>query len=101
MTQSAVATEVPSTKSSLGRAGPSRRLVKLLGYWCLAALAVSAARIWLPQSAQLLQTLWWTAGALLIGAALLDFLTGRRVLGLGANANCPVIWPWACVTVRD
>ncbi|QFT56790.1 DUF58 domain-containing protein [Microbulbifer sp. THAF38] len=89
MTQSAVATEVPSTKSSLGRAGPSRRLVKLLGYWCLAALAVSAARIWLPQSAQLLQTLWWTAGALLIGAALLDFLTGRRVLGLGGERKLP------------
>lgn len=68
---------------------PSRRLVRLLGYWCLAALLVSAARIWLPQSAGAAATLWWTAGALLLGAALLDWLTGRRVRGLVGERTLP------------
>lgn len=68
---------------------PSRRLVMLLGYWCLAALMVSAARIWFPQSAVSLEYLWWTAGALLLGGALLDFLTGRRVAGLEAQRRLP------------
>ncbi|SEA14213.1 DUF58 domain-containing protein [Microbulbifer marinus] len=69
--------------------GPSRRLVRLLGYWCLAALAVSGARIWQPQSAAALENLWWLAGSLLLAAALLDFLTGRRVQGLQGERQLP------------
>lgn len=68
---------------------PSRRLVRLLGYWCLAALAISAARIWLPQGAGAVAAIWWTAGALLLGAALLDWLTGRRVTGLMGERSLP------------
>ncbi|MCX2833765.1 DUF58 domain-containing protein [Microbulbifer thermotolerans] len=68
---------------------PSRRLVALLGYWSLAALAVTAARIWSPPSATALANLWWCAGALLFGAALLDFLTGRRVVGLEGSRRPP------------
>ncbi|GAB2875302.1 DUF58 domain-containing protein [Microbulbifer echini] len=89
MTQSVAATEVSSAEPRLGRPGPSHRLIKLLGYWCLTALAVSAARIWLPQSADLVVSLWWTGGGLLIGAALLDLLTGRRVKGLEGARKLP------------
>ncbi|WP_193192829.1 DUF58 domain-containing protein [Microbulbifer taiwanensis] len=69
--------------------GPSRRLVALLGYWCLAALLISAARIWQPQAAAALENIWWGAGALLLGAALLDLLTGRRVRGLDGARQLP------------
>ncbi|MFA0809761.1 DUF58 domain-containing protein [Microbulbifer epialgicus] len=89
MTQSAAATETQKTLPQNGRRGPSRRLVKLLAYWCLAALAISAARIWFPESSALIETAWWTGGALLIGAALLDFLTSRRVMGLEGERRLP------------
>ncbi|MGL6162455.1 DUF58 domain-containing protein [Microbulbifer sp.] len=68
---------------------PSRRLVILLGYWCLAALAVSAARIWLPRAADGLAAAWWCAGALLLGAALLDWLVGRKVWGAEGERRLP------------
>ncbi|MEX2963323.1 DUF58 domain-containing protein [Microbulbifer sp. TYP-18] len=61
---------------------PSRRLVTLLGCWCLAALAIAAARIGWPQLAGAIGNLWWLAGVLLCGGALLDGFTGRRVRGL-------------------
>ncbi|WP_323846347.1 DUF58 domain-containing protein [Microbulbifer magnicolonia] len=75
--------------AQVGRTGPGPRLVRLLGFWCLAALAVSAARIWQPQGAAALENLWWLAGALLCAAALLDFLTGRSVAGLEAERRLP------------
>jgi len=70
-------------------ARPSRRLVTLLGYWCLAALAISAARIWLPDAAPAVAVLWWLAGALLLAAALLDWATGSRVRGLQGRRQLP------------
>jgi len=90
LTDSAAVTE-KSTDIPAQAAGirPSRRLVALLGYWCLAALAVSAARIWFAQSAAALENLWWSAGALLLAAALLDLLTGRRVAGLEGERQLP------------
>ncbi|WKD50232.1 DUF58 domain-containing protein [Microbulbifer spongiae] len=89
MTQSAAATEMQATPIQNGRPGPSQRLVKLLGYWCLAALAISSARIWLPAATGLLEAAWWTGGILLIGAALLDFLTGRRITDLAGERRLP------------
>ncbi|WP_346838058.1 DUF58 domain-containing protein [Microbulbifer sp. SAOS-129_SWC] len=70
-------------------ARPSPRLVVLLGYWCLAALAITAARLWLPDAAPAIATLWWAAGALLLAAALLDWTTGRRVRGLQGLRQVP------------
>jgi len=88
VTQSAAA-EVQTSSTQIGRPGPSRRLVKLLGYWCLAALTISVARIWLPDTASFIETTWWTGSALLIGAALLDFLTGRRITDLEGERRLP------------
>ncbi|WP_193162949.1 DUF58 domain-containing protein, partial [Microbulbifer hainanensis] len=70
-------------------ARPSNRLVKLLDYWCLAALAISATRIWMPQGAATVADLWWGVGALLLAAALLDWLTGNRVRGLQGARRLP------------
>ncbi|WP_445365258.1 DUF58 domain-containing protein [Microbulbifer sp. ANSA001] len=89
MTQSAAATEAQTAPIQHGHPGPSQRLVKLLSYWCLAALVISIARIWIPAATALIETAWWTGGTLLIGAALLDFLTGRRITGLEGERRLP------------
>ncbi|WP_444892284.1 DUF58 domain-containing protein [Microbulbifer sp. TRSA001] len=89
MTQTVTATEQQAAPAQSGRTGPSPRLVKLLGYWCLAALAITAARIWFPQAGSFIGNLWWGTSALLISATLLDYLTGYRVTGLQGLRRLP------------
>ncbi|MCO1332749.1 DUF58 domain-containing protein [Microbulbifer sp. OS29] len=89
MIQTAAATESQTAPAQTGRTGPSQRLVKWLGYWCLSALIISAARIWLPQTGEFIGNLWWTASALLLASALLDFTTGCRVTGLQGLRRLP------------
>lgn len=68
---------------------PSPLLIRLLLIACACALAVSAARIWWPQVAASLATLWWLGLALLAFTALLDFATGRRPQGLSGHRTLP------------
>lgn len=68
---------------------PSARLIRLLLWACGAALAVTAARLWWPGAAEQLGTAWWGGLTLLGLAAGLDFITGRKHVGLIGERQLP------------
>ena len=68
---------------------PSSLLIRILLIATGCALAVSAARIWLPTAAGLLSSAWWLGMGTLALAALLDFATGRRTDGLDGRRSLP------------
>ncbi|WGL15588.1 DUF58 domain-containing protein [Microbulbifer bruguierae] len=68
---------------------PSPLLIRLLLIACASALAVSATRIWWPQIAGNLTSIWWLGLGVLLLAALLDFATGRQCRGLNGHRSLP------------
>lgn len=69
---------------------PSRILLAILGIFAAAALLVLVVRLWTSlDDARALGQLWWSAGAMLIGAMLVDAVPRKHLVGLTVDRSMP------------